>query len=328
MNPEFDFKYGNTELRFIKEVRDVSDLYSVYEIRCINNNRVYIGQTRDINKRFANHKYHLSVGDHDNIYLQSDFNKYNSYSFKYTVLKECHSRAEAKQFEDYYIEKNGGIESNKVYNQQDNKRHNVNYNNKLKMSALNNPNYGNRGKHMSKITKNKLSEIKKLQWKNGIYTRHINNKNVKNIHLSDEHKQKISKSLKGRVISEEHKQKISDSLKGREFTIERKANLSKSKIGKPSKLKGIPRTAETRQKLSDNARINPNYGMKGKKLSIEARKKISENNKKRKKYSDEFIQEIRSLRNKGLTCKQIANMYNKDYSVINRLLNHGTSHPI
>ena len=32
------------------------------------------------------------------------------------MLKECHSRAEAKQFEDYYIEKNGGIESNKVYN--------------------------------------------------------------------------------------------------------------------------------------------------------------------------------------------------------------------
>ena len=32
MNPKFDFKYGNTGLRFVKEVRDVSDLYSVYEI--------------------------------------------------------------------------------------------------------------------------------------------------------------------------------------------------------------------------------------------------------------------------------------------------------
>lgn len=38
MNPKFNVKYGNTELRFIKEVRDVSDLYSVYEIRCMRNN--------------------------------------------------------------------------------------------------------------------------------------------------------------------------------------------------------------------------------------------------------------------------------------------------
>ena len=302
----------------------MSDLYSVYEIRCIKNNRVYIGQTNNVDKRFANHKYHLRVGDHDNVYLQYDYNIYNEFNFKYMVLKECCSRVEAKQFEDYYIEMNGGIESNRVYNQQDNKKHNVNYNNKIKISALNNPNYGNRGKHMSEITKNKLSEIRKIQWKSGIYTGH---KNIKRMPLTEEHRQKISASLKGRVISEEHRQKISDSLKGREFTTEHKANLSKSKIGKPSKLKGISRTAETRQKLSDNAKINPNYGMKGKKLSIEARKKISESNKKRKKYNDEFIQEIRSLRNKGLTCKQIANIYNKDYSVINRLLNHGTSHP-
>ena len=41
MNPKFDFKYGNTELRFVKEVRDVSDLYNVYEIRCMNNNKDY-----------------------------------------------------------------------------------------------------------------------------------------------------------------------------------------------------------------------------------------------------------------------------------------------
>ena len=304
----------------------MSDLYSVYEIRCLQNNRVYIGQTNDIKTRFADHKYHLGVGDHDNMYLQADYNIYGGCNFTYKVLEECNTRSSAKELEDFYIDDNGGIESDNVYNQQNNKMHNTNYNNKIRKSAENNPNFGNRGKKLSSETKYKLSVIKVQQWRDGVYDG-VSEK-LRGRCLTVEQKQMISSKLSGRKLSPEHKQKIGDSLRGRKFTDEHRSKISKACMGRPNKRKGIPLSIETRRKLSENAKTNPNYGMKGKHLSLEARKKISENNRLReRKYNDDFIQKVQLLRRNGLTCKELAEMFNINYSVMNRLLNHGTSHP-
>lgn len=50
----------------------------------------------------------------------------------------------------------------------------------------------------------------------------------KNITLSDEHKEKISKANKGKILSEETKNKISKKLKGRIFTPEWRKKLSEA----------------------------------------------------------------------------------------------------
>lgn len=50
--------------------------------------------------------------------------------------------------------------------------------------------------------------------------------------LSEEHKKKISDSMKNRVLSEKHKQNIKNSKIGKRFSEEHKENLSQARVGK------------------------------------------------------------------------------------------------
>lgn len=83
------------------------------------------------------------------------------------------------------------------------------------------------------------------------------------------HLDKIHKKLKGRKLSDEHKRKISQSEKGKIVTDEQRKNMSISHIGHKE-------TLETRLKRSKIAK-EKGFGkwMKGKKLSVVTRKKIS-----------------------------------------------------
>lgn len=61
----------------------------VYCIKNIKNNKVYIGQSININRRRYDHKRLLEQGKHNNIYLQREFNKYGSDSFTFEIIKYC-----------------------------------------------------------------------------------------------------------------------------------------------------------------------------------------------------------------------------------------------
>ena len=63
--------------------------------------------------------------------------------------------------------------------------------------------------------------------------------------LTEEHKQKISQSSKGKIISKKQREKISKAKKGLKFTIEHRVNISKAHIGKKRK----PFTKEHKRKL-------------------------------------------------------------------------------
>ena len=84
---------------------------------------------------------------------------------------------------------------------------------------------------------------------------------------SEESKNKISESLKGKHHTEEHKNKISESMKGHKFTKETRKKISEAN-------KGHETTEETRKKISE--------ANKGKKLTEEHKNKISEGNKGKK----------------------------------------------
>ena len=86
---------------------------------------------------------------------------------------------------------------------------------------------------------------------------------------------KRSKSRKRRVISEEHKRKISEANKGRILSEETRHKMSIAKKNM---------SVETKRKISEN-----NVGMKGKKHSEEAKRKQSENHvgMTGKKHSEE-----------------------------------------
>ena len=89
-------------------------------------------------------------------------------------------------------------------------------------------------------------------------TRQKMSKSQKGRTFSDEHKRKISKSQKGRTFSDEHKHKISESKKGRTFSDESKRKMSESKKGKKH-------TNESKRKMSESKKGNTNAsGKKGK----------------------------------------------------------------
>lgn len=103
----------------------------------------------------------------------------------------------------------------------------------------------------------------------------------KGIHLSEEHKRKLSEAHKGKRHSDTQKQKVSKSLlkyyethygsaKGKHWNVseETKRKMSKAKKGKPSPARGKVMLEEQKRKISE--------ANKGKKRSEEVRKRWSE----------------------------------------------------
>jgi hypothetical protein len=93
----------------------------------------------------------------------------------------------------------------------------------------------NKGKKMSEEQKIKLSNI------------------AKGRKMSEEQKIKLSNIGKGRKMSEETKKKMSDSAKKRIYKNKEEwiENIKKGRSGQSSWNKGIPRTEETKQKISN-----------------------------------------------------------------------------
>lgn len=86
-------------------------------------------------------------------------------------------------------------------------------------------------------------------------------------HLTQEHKEKISKANKGKTISPEHKKKISQANSGRHLSKKQKSNLSIKNKGCNNPMFGKTLTQEHRNKISQALRGKKsgiNNGMFGK----------------------------------------------------------------
>ena len=79
----------------------------VYELRCLVNNVVYIGCTRNYKKRINKHINDLVHCKHYNKRLQLDFNLYGKDNFVFTILAENISMQNIEEVETYYINING-----------------------------------------------------------------------------------------------------------------------------------------------------------------------------------------------------------------------------
>ena len=188
----------------------------VYKITCLTNKKFYIGSAYDLYKRYKEHRNALVSNRHHNKQLTRFVNKYGIDNLQFDLLEECLIE-ELEVKEQYYI-----TNSKNTFNET------------LDVKAC------NRGK--------KLSEEHKQNISNSI--------KAKNIIRSEETKNKISKSNKGKTgkyeRTEEQKQKardkainnsersrkISEALKGRKntwttkHTEETKLKISKTKQSK------------------------------------------------------------------------------------------------
>jgi group I intron endonuclease len=61
----------------------------IYKIACLEENRVYIGQSRDVGSRWKQHLYLLENNKHHCIALQEAWNKFGFQAFSFKLELKC-----------------------------------------------------------------------------------------------------------------------------------------------------------------------------------------------------------------------------------------------
>lgn len=172
--------------------------YVVYLHTNLINNKVYVGQTNNIIRRWRNNGIEYTYTQSHSLFGKA-IQKYGWENFSHEILAEELTQEEANALEIYYIEQFNSCNPEWGYN--------------LRAG-------GNGGGALSQETKQKLREIaqNKGLWKGENNPRHLDplygeRNGMYGKHHSEETKQKISEALKGRVVSEEQK------LKTKEFMM-------------------------------------------------------------------------------------------------------------
>ena len=85
-------------------------MIGIYMIKNNINNKVYIGQSSDIKKRWKKHIEDLNNKNHHNYHLQSAWDKYGSSNFEFIILEIC-DKSELDKKEEFYIEKYNSLKN-------------------------------------------------------------------------------------------------------------------------------------------------------------------------------------------------------------------------
>ena len=80
----------------------MNKITGIYMILNHANDKVYIGQSIDIETRWKQHKSDLNCNRHDNKHLQSAWNKYRKDKFEFIILCKCEEN-QLNTLEQYYI---------------------------------------------------------------------------------------------------------------------------------------------------------------------------------------------------------------------------------
>lgn len=89
----------------------------VYIIKNIVNNKIYIGSSVDIHKRWKEHIRLLRNNKHKNKYLQDDWNKYGEHEFEFTIEEETvYLKKEVLEIEQKYLNLYKSFDKNTGYN--------------------------------------------------------------------------------------------------------------------------------------------------------------------------------------------------------------------
>jgi len=148
----------------------------IYQIRCLVNNKIYIGSAVVFSRRSNTHKCRLRKGDHHSSYLQNAWNKYGESNFIFEIIEEV-EKTKLIEREQYYLDLNKSYLRENGYNQD--------------------PTAGSPlGRKDSEETKSKKRASRKT-WS-----------------FTEETKNKMSNSHKGILHTEETKLIISKKLKG------------------------------------------------------------------------------------------------------------------
>ena len=248
----------------------MSKLCGIYQITNTTNNKIYVGSSIDITRRWVIHTTYLKNNKHPNHKLQHGWNKYGEASFVFVILTLCEKteliekeQAAIDLFKPWYnIQTTAGIHLTGEHNGWYGKTHSKET--LEKMSSC------KKGKLKSEETKAKMREArtkitqetalgirdKVKQSPEARLTRSERCKGFKPDGLtmagkqhSDETKAKMAAAQTGKPVSEEARKKISDKLKGVPLSEERKSNMRKAPRPKQSEEQIAKRVAARKATL-------------------------------------------------------------------------------
>lgn len=75
----------------------------IYKIKCIINNRVYVGSSSDILNRWTDHRSRLRANNHANLRLQNSWNKHKEKNFILDIIEVCNEDKLVER-EQYWID--------------------------------------------------------------------------------------------------------------------------------------------------------------------------------------------------------------------------------
>ena len=201
----------------------------IYKITNKINGKVYIGQTIEkrgfkgryeysgegIERGFNYYKHFKAMNKHYNSHLYNAIKKYGFEAFEVDEEFDiAYSKEELDKLEIKYIKEFNCLNPNGYNDQTGGNTHEVSEITKQKMSKNNsgegNPMYGRRHSNEAKELISKANKGKEISEE----TRQKLSKSLTGRHHSEETKQRIREKSKGKTVSEETKKKISNGRKG------------------------------------------------------------------------------------------------------------------
>jgi group I intron endonuclease len=131
-------------------------MQAIYQIRNIINNKIYIGSTNNVRKRWNNHRSKLNNNIHENQYLQQAWSKYGENNFQFSIIEEVQDFNRIEK-EIFYLNEKRSYERHIGYNFDKNP---------TDKSGKNNPFYGKQHSQEVKdkiklLANNRSEELKK-----------------------------------------------------------------------------------------------------------------------------------------------------------------------
>lgn len=199
---------------------------AVYEIRNLIDNKVYVGQSVNLKRRWRDHRKALDSSRHGNCYLQHAWVKHGSQAFAFNILEEC-AEEELNEREAFHIESFNSLSRNSGYNLEVlvGGRKQISEETRAKMAA------SKIGRPMHPATLAAFPGCHKGRTRSEEFKENLRRLNTgKN--ASEETRQRLSESHKGHFPTEETRSKLSEAGKGRAVSEETRAKISLANKGR------------------------------------------------------------------------------------------------